>query len=52
MSLLVLLVLVVLIAGGGGFVGYRSYGPYGGGISVVGLVLCIVVVWYLLGHRL
>ncbi len=46
---LVLIILVVLLLGGGGW-GYSRWG-YQGGFGLGGLLLIVLVVWLLLGHR-
>ena len=48
--LLVLILLLLLLGGGGGYYGYSKWGA-GGGISVFGLVLIVIlVVWALQGR--
>jgi hypothetical protein len=47
MSLLLIIIVLILIFGGGG-IGYRTYGPMGGGIGFGGILL-IILVLYLLG---
>ena len=46
MSLVLIILLILLLAGGG--LGYHTWGPMGGGISV-GTVLVIILVLYFLG---
>ncbi len=46
---LVLIILVVLLLGGGGW-GYSRWG-YQGGFGLGGLLLIVLVIWLLLGHR-
>jgi hypothetical protein len=47
MSLLIIIIILILLFGGGG-IGYRSYGPMGGGIGLGG-ILVIILILYLLG---
>lgn len=47
---LILIILVVGLLFGGGF-GYRQWG-YGGGMGIGGVLLILLVVYLLLGHRL
>jgi len=46
--LLVLILLLLLLGGGGGYYGYSRWGA-GGGIGIFGLILIILVVYYLVG---
>lgn len=49
--LLIILVLLVLFGGGGlGFYGYRTWGAPGGGL--IWLVVAVILIFLLLGHRL
>jgi len=47
---IVLIVIVLLLLFGGGF-GYQRWG-YSGGFGIGGILLVILVVYLLLGHRL
>lgn len=50
--MLILIIVLLLLFGGGGFwYGNRTWGP-NGGIGIVGIVLFILVLYLLLGHRL
>ena len=46
---LILIILIILLLFGGGF-GYRRYG-YGGGIGIRGVLLILVILYLVLGHR-
>ena len=46
--LLVLILILLLLGGGGGYYGYSRWGA-GGGVSIFGLVLFILLVYYLVG---
>jgi len=48
MTLILVILLLLLLGGGGGYYGYSTWGP-AGGISIVGLVLIILLVFYLVG---
>jgi hypothetical protein len=49
MSLILLIVILLLLfGGGGGYYGYRNWGPRGG-IGIFGLVLVVLLVWWLVG---
>jgi hypothetical protein len=45
MSTLFMLVILVLLLGGGGYYGHRS-----GGISIVGILIVAMLVWFLMGR--
>ena len=45
--LLLIIVLILLFGGGGGYYGYSNYGPVGG---LVPIILVVVVIWLLLGR--
>lgn len=45
--MLLIIILVLLFGGGGGYYGYNAYGPAGG---IVPLILVILVVWLLVGR--
>jgi hypothetical protein len=47
--MLLLIIVFVLLFGGG--IGYYGYGPQGGGISVFGLLLVILLIALLTGWR-
>jgi hypothetical protein len=48
---ILVIILLVIIFGGGGYYGYGAYGPaYGGGVSLIGLLVIILVVYLLLGR--
>jgi hypothetical protein len=47
-TLLIIVVLILLLGGGGGYFGYNRYGGRGLG-GVLGLVLIIVLVFWLAG---
>src|SRR5262245_7099257 len=44
--LLVLILLLLLLGGGGGYYGYSRWGA-GGGIGIFGLILIVLLVYYL-----
>ena len=46
--LLLILLILLLFGGGGGYYGYSRWGT-GGGIGVFGLVLMIVLAFYVMG---
>jgi hypothetical protein len=46
--LLLLIVLLLLFGGGGGYYGYSRWGT-GGGLGIFGLVLIILVIYYVAG---
>jgi hypothetical protein len=46
MDLLLVLLVVVILLGSGGL-GYRTWGPMGGGISVGSILVLILVLWLL-----
>jgi hypothetical protein len=46
----ILIIIILLLLFGGGF-GYRRWG-YGGGIGIGGILLIVLIVYLLLGHRL
>jgi len=48
LMLLLLILLLLLLGGGGGYYGYSRWGT-GGGIGIFGLVLIILLVYYLVG---
>jgi hypothetical protein len=54
MNLLIIVIVLVLLLGGGGYYG-GYYGPYNygtyGPTGLLPILLIIVVVWFLLGHR-
>jgi hypothetical protein len=45
---LILIILIILLLFGGGF-GYRRYG-YSGGIGIGGVLLIVLIVYWLPGH--
>jgi hypothetical protein len=47
-TILIIILLLVLLGGGGGYYGYSRWGT-GGGVGIFGLVLIILVVYYLVG---
>jgi hypothetical protein len=49
-TLLVIIILLLLLGGGGGYYGYSRWGT-GGGVGIFGLVLIVLVVYYLVGGR-
>jgi hypothetical protein len=50
--MLLLIIFLILLFGGGGFYGYRG-GYYGNrGMSLVGVLLIVLVVWLVLGGGL
>ena len=43
-SLLLIILLLVIVFGGGGYYAHGLYGPaYGGGISIVGIIVILIV---------
>ena len=51
LSLLILILLLVVVFGGGGYYAHGAYGPlYGGGISLVGFIVIVLVVILLSGR--
>lgn len=50
MSTLLLIILIILLLGGGGLYGSRSGNYRGSGIGVGGLLIIILVVWFLMGR--
>jgi hypothetical protein len=52
MNLLVVIVVILLLfGGGGGYYGYHQWGPTGGGVSVLGVLLICLVLWLIFGRR-
>lgn len=45
--LILIIILLLLFGGGGGYYGYNSYGPAGG---IVPILIVILVVWLSLGR--
>jgi len=48
LMLLLLILVLLLLGGGGGYYGYSRWGA-GGGVGIFGLVLIILLVYYLVG---
>jgi hypothetical protein len=46
--LLLIVLAVLLFGGGGGYYGYSRWGT-GGGVGIAGLVLILVVIFYVMG---
>jgi hypothetical protein len=47
--MLILLLLLIVLFGGGGFYGYRS-GYYGSrGMGLVGILVIVLVIWFVMG---
>ena len=46
--LLLLILLLLVFGGGGGYYGYSRWGT-GGGVGIFGLVLMVLLVYYLVG---
>ena len=46
--LLLLIVLLLLLGGGGGYYGYSRWGTHGG-LGIFGIVLVVVVLFYVFG---
>jgi hypothetical protein len=46
--ILLIVVLLLALGGGGGYYGYRRWGT-GGGIGIFGLVLILLVLFYVFG---
>ena len=50
-SILLIVLLVIVLFGGGGFYGYRG-GYYGtGGVSIIGVLGLVVILYLLFGYR-
>ena len=49
-TLIIIILVLLLLGGGGGYYGYSRWGA-GGGISIFGLVLIILLIAYLFGGR-
>jgi hypothetical protein len=49
MGLILLIILIILLAGGG--YGWRGGQPWGAPMGLLGLVLIIVLVFFILDHR-
>ena len=47
-TILVIILVLLLLGGGGGYYGYSRWGT-GGGVGIFGLVLIILVIYYLVG---
>jgi hypothetical protein len=48
--LIVVLLIVLFFGGGGSYYAFNTYGPYGGGISLLGAVLVFVVILWAMGR--